>query len=273
MDLKVLEETPPWEWPLETDRFLRDVLMDDRAAAADRVLAAELAGNFAVINDDLARALLSILENGSASEDLRGTAAISLGPVLEQGDIFEFDDPDDVPISEDTFTTIQETLRRLFGDDRVPRKVRRRILEASVRAPQDWHPDAVRTAFASDNEAWRLTAVFAMRWIRGFEPQILEALESTNPDIHYQAVCAAGNWEVDEAWPHVSRLLQDPTTEKTLLLAAIDAVAAIRPQEAGMFLVDLTRSDDQDIVDAAHEAAMMAEATLEADLDDDADLD
>ena len=42
------------------------------------------------------------------------------------------------------------------------------------------------------DEAWRLTAVFCMRFIRGFEEQILEALKSQHPDIHHEAVLAAG---------------------------------------------------------------------------------
>jgi hypothetical protein len=44
-----------------------------------------------------------------------------------------------------------------------------RILEASVRAPQDRHPDAVRAAYASGDAAWKLTAVFRMADVRGFE--------------------------------------------------------------------------------------------------------
>jgi hypothetical protein len=54
-------------------------------------------------------------------------------------------------------------------DASVPTDVRRRILEASVRAPQDWHRDAIRAAYASDDDVWRLTAVFCMRSVRGFE--------------------------------------------------------------------------------------------------------
>jgi len=71
-----------------------------------------------------------------------------------------------------------------------------------------------------------LTAVFAMAHIRGFSDQILEALKSANPEIHYEAVRAAGNWELDAAWPHVVRLVGDPGTPKALLLAAIEAVAS-----------------------------------------------
>ncbi|MBW1816138.1 MAG: hypothetical protein JRJ60_03150, partial [Deltaproteobacteria bacterium] len=176
-------------------------------------------------------------------------------------------------ISDDTFRKIQESLRRLYLDAAVPKYVHRRILEASVRAPRDWHQDAIRAAYSSDDEDWRLTAVFSMRWVRGFDNQILEALDNNNQDIHYQAICAAGNWEVDAAWSHVSKLVSEQVTDKPILLAAIDAVAGIRPQEAGMILVDLTDSDDEDIAEAAHEAIYMAEAMAEDPLRDDFDDD
>jgi hypothetical protein len=262
MDLKMLPEIPPWEWPEDTDKMLLEVLVNDRASAADRLIAADLAGDIIVMNDEIADALLSIVQSKDHSEVLRGRAAISLGPVVELADTDGFEDPDDIPISENAFHKIRDSLYRLYMDASVPKNVRRRILEASVRAPQDWHKGAVRAAYYSDDEDWRLTAVFSMRWIRGFEREILEALESDNRDVHYEAVCAAGNWEIDAAWPHISALVTSPDTEKFLLLAAIEAVADIRPQEAGMILVDLTDSNDEDIVEAVHEAMAMAEGQL-----------
>jgi hypothetical protein len=268
MDLKLLAETPPWEWPAEADKMLLEVLTKDQVDASDRLLAAELAGDYTVINDELVDALLSILQGDDESEQLRGKAAISLGPILEHGYIDGFDDPDDVPITESAFRKIRESLRRLYMDAALPKKVRRRILEASVRAPQDWHPDAIRAAYAGDDEQWRLTAVFSMRWVRGFDSQILEALESSNEDVHYQAVRAAGNWEVDAAWPHISGLISAPGTDKALLLAAIDAMAIIRPQEAATTLLELVDSDDEEIVDAAHEAMAMAAALSDDAFDD-----
>jgi hypothetical protein len=272
MDLKTLQDTPPWEWPEGAGRIFLDILRDDQAAASDRVLAAELAGDFTVINEELVGALLSILGNGAESEKLRGKAAISLGPVLEHADTEGFEDPDDVPITERTFHAIQESLRKLYVDARVPTEVRRRILEASVRAPQTWHRDAIRAAYSSDDEAWRLTAVFCMQFIRGFDEQILDALNSKNPDIRYEAVCAAGNWEVEAAWPHVAALVTSKRIDKPLLLAAIEAVAGIRPHEAPAILADLTGSADEDIADAVYEAMIMAKGRLgeEEDEDDDA---
>jgi hypothetical protein len=271
MDLKTLKDTPPWDWPEGAGKTFLGILRDGQADESDRLLAAKLAGDFTVINDELVGALLSILRSGVESEELRCKAVISLGPALEHAYIDGFEDPGDVPITEQTFHGTQESLRKLTMDGDVPKNVRRRILEASVRAPQDWHQDAVRAAYSSDDEDWKLTAVFSMRFVRGFDEQILEALESANPDIHYQAVCAAGNWEVDAAWAHITALVTSKETEKPLLLAAIDAVASIRPQEAGVILVGLTDSDDEDIVEAAHEAIAMAEGQSYDEYDDDDD--
>lgn len=272
MNLKTLKDLPPWEWPKGAGKMILKILRDDRADSSDRLLAAELAGDFTVINDELVDALLSVLCNKDASDVLRGQAAISLGPVLEEAYTDEFEDPDYIPITEQTFCRIRETLQKLYMDPGIPKEVRRAVLEASVRAPQDWHQDAIRAAYSSGDESWKLTAVFCMRFVRGFDDQIIEALKSENEDIHYQAVCAAGNWEVDAAWSHIAGLVSMPeATEKPLLLAAIEAVASIRPHEAGEILLDLTESDDEDIVDAAYEALALAGVTLDDDEEDDDD--
>jgi len=272
MDLKTLKDIPPWEWPEGAGKIFLEILLDDQADEEDRLIAAELAGDFTVINDELADALLTIVGNGDESEEMRGTAAISLGPALEQAYIEDFEDPDDVPITEQTFRRSQETLRKLYVDSRIPKEVRRWILETAVRAPQDWHQNAIRAAYHSGDEAWKLTAVFCMRFVRGFDEQILEALGSQNLDIHYEAVCAAGNWEVDDAWPHIAALLTSEETEKDLLLAAIEAAAFIRPNEAPEIFGDLLDSDDEDIVDAIQDAmAMTGEPWDDEDGDDEDD--
>jgi hypothetical protein len=272
MDIRTFKEMPPWEWPENAGKVFLDVLRDDQADGSDRLLAAELAGDFAVISDELAVALLSILCNSREPDALRGQAAISLGPALEYAFTDGFDDPDDTPITEPMFRKIQETLHKLYMDAHIPKLVRRRVLEASVRGPENWHKDAVRAAYRSDEEDWKLTAVLCMQFIRGFNKQILESLKSQNPDIHYEAVCAAGNWEIDAAWPHIAALITSEETEKDLLLAAIESAAFIRPQEVSEIIGPLLDSDDEDIVDAVHEALAMADA-LDDDEDDDEDED
>ncbi|MCG6878191.1 MAG: hypothetical protein LJE96_03435 [Deltaproteobacteria bacterium] len=273
MELKILEDIPPWEWPEGTDRVLLGILRDNQKDKSERLLAAELAGDYTVVNDELAEALLSIVRNGEESEDLRAKAVISLGPVLETAYIDEFEEPEAVPISEETFHEIQASLRELYMDMDVPMEVRRRTLEASVRAPQEWHQQAIRDAYSSGDDLWRLTAVFCMRYVRGFDTQILEALEDENQDIHYEAVCAARTWEVDAAWSHIANLATSELTDKSLRLAAIEAVASIRPQEAPDILSEVSQSDDEDILDAVYEAMAMCGMFPDEDYDDDDDWD
>jgi hypothetical protein len=272
MKLKTFTDTPSWEWPEDTDKIFSEALRDDQADESERLLAAELAGDSTVINDELADELLVIVSDDKESDSLRARAAISLGPALEYAFIDGFEDPEEVPISENKFHEIQKMLCKLYLDTDVPKEVRRRILEASVRAPQDWHQSAIQEAYSSTDESWKLTAVFCMRFVRGFDEQILEALDTENQDIHYEAVCAAGNWEVDAAWSHIAALITAENTNKYLLLAAIEAVAGIRPQEAEEILLDLTQSEDEDIAEAASGAMTMTEAFFDNEDENDDSL-
>jgi len=269
VDLKTLIDTPPWDWPREAGDMFQMILNDSRGQLSDRLTAAELAGSSTVINDDLAGVLMAIIGNAEEPEELRAKAAISLGPVLEQADTDGFEDPEDVAISEITFRNLQDKLHKLYLENSISKEVRRKILEASVRAPQNWHQKAIMTAYSSGDRDWMLTAVFSMRWVRGFENQILEALKSSDPEIHYQAVSAAGNWELDAAWPHILGLLNDAGTSKPLLLAVIGAISSIRPQEAGELLADLAESDDEDVAEAANEAIAMSEPIPDEEDDED----
>jgi hypothetical protein len=267
MDLKTLLDTPPWDWPKDAGNMFQKILVNRGANESNRLVAAELAGDLTVINDDLADTLLTVVCGADEPEQLRARAAISLGPVLEQAETDGFEDPDDVPITERTFHNIQDSLEKVYRDNSNPREVRRRSLEASVRAPKIWHQDAISSAYSSGDKEWMLTAVFSMRWVRGFDDQILLALKSGDPEIQYQAVNAAGNWELDAAWSHIVELLNDAHSPKPLLLAAIGAVGSIRPAEAREILVDLADSDDEEIAEAVNEA--MAAAEVPSDEEDD----
>jgi len=253
MDLKTLVSIPPWDWPKDAAAIFLNVLSDGNSEESDRLMAAKMGGEYVVMEDEIAEALLAILKSADEFEGLRSRAAISFGVALEQGDSFGFEDPDDLLLSEKMFDKVVFWLRELFFDVDVPREVRRRILEASVRAPQDWHGDAVRAAY-HDDDKWRLTAVFCMRFIPGFDEQILEALKNHNKLILYEAVCAAGSRELDAAWPHIVRLATSEETEKKLRLTAIEAVAYIRPHEAEEAVGHLIDHDDEDIVEATFEA-------------------
>jgi len=274
-NLDSLQDTPPWEWPRDAGELFLEILTDPGASAKDRLTAADLAGDFTVIDDPLSDALMEIAGNAGEPDELRATAVISFGAALEQGDLFGFEDPDDVPISEETFERILVTLHDLYSDRSVPVLVRRRALEASVRAPQDWHNEAIAQAWSSGDRDWMLTAVFAMRWVRGFGDAILQALQTTDPEIHLEAVQAAGAAELKPALGHIVSLIEDAATPKPLLLVAIDAVAGIAPSDAEKILTDLLDSDDEDIAEAAEEAIASAteREASEFDLEDPDDED
>jgi hypothetical protein len=269
MNLKTLKETAPWNWPEGTDQLLLGVLKDGAQPDSDRLLAAELAGDLAVINESVVDTLLSILGNRDENEALRGQSAISLGPVLELCDIDGFDDPGEIPISSEVFLRLQQRLNELFVDPATPKEVKRRILEASARASQDWHHEAISQAFSSHDANWQLTAVFCMGYVGGFDAEILKALTNANPAIQYLAISAAGVWQVEGAWPHIIAKLNADDTEKPVLLAAIDAVASLRPAETQEVLSELLDCDDEDLVEAASEAIGMAEERLKGHSEDD----
>lgn len=257
MDINSLCETPAWEWPTGTANFLLGILKDKGSEPSDRMRAADLAGNFVVVNDALVLELLKILVNDEESKELRSVAAISFGPALEYSDVEGFDDPEDTLISEVAFRRIQEILQKVYLDESNPKEVRRRALEGSVRAPQDWHEIAIKRAFDSGDEDWVLTAVFSMVYISGFDEQIVESLESENHEIQRHAVEAAGNWGIREAWPRISALLSSQDTDKDLLIAAIEASVRTNPLEALKALDEYIVSDDSEISEAAQEAMSM----------------
>jgi hypothetical protein len=267
MDLRAFVVTPPWDWPRDAAKIFHQVLNDSQAKASDRLIAAELAGDFTVINNRLSADLRAIADNAEESVELRVKAVISFGAALEAAETYGFDDPEDVPIGPNTFRKIQALLHKLYQDENNPKELRRRTLEAAVRAPQEWQREAIKSAFASGDREWVLTAVFGMRWVNGFDAEIVEALDNPDPETHYESVCAAESWSVEGAFPHVLGLIRNKKTDKDLLIAAIQAVGAIRPKEARELLEDLTDSNDDDIAAAADEAISMAEMDLDEDMD------
>jgi len=261
MTVERLRQTPPWEWPPDAGATLLSALRDRNLSADERETAAHLAGDLVVMNDDVAEALVSVASDRGEPETLRAAAAIALGPVLEQTEMEGFDDDgvSEPPIAEATLETVLHNLRRIHDDAGEPMLVRRRALEASIRYPQDWHPNAVRAAYRSDEHDWKLTAVFAMQYVRGFEKEIRAELAGSDPELRFEAVRAAGAQELAAAWPTVKSLLTSPDTDRDLLFAAIEAAAGMSPENARSILEDLADSDDEEIAEAADEALSMME--------------
>lgn len=103
-----------------------------------------------------------------------------------------------------------------------------------------------------------------MTHVRGFDQEILQALESPGPLLRYEAMRATAAWGVGAAWPHVRAVLRADDTDKPLLLAAIDAVATICPEDAAEILDDLADSEDEEIAEAVAEALVIAGGLADA---------
>lgn len=261
MNIESLRQTPPWEWPKDAAATLLLSLRDPRRAPDEREVAASLAGDLVVMNDEIAVTLASLASDRAEPENVRAAAAISLGPVLEQTEMegFEDDGISEPPITERTLKFIQKTLRGIYSDTAEPLLVRRRAFEASVRFPDDWHADAIRAAYSGSEHDWKLTAVFAMQYVPGFDQQILESLASNDPELQFEAVRAAGAQGLAAAWPRIESLLTSPETDRDLRLAAIEAAVTVAPEKAAPILVDLCDSEDEEIAEAAADAMSDAE--------------
>ena len=48
VDLRTLADTPPWDWPRDAGTLFQEILTDHKAKESDRLIAAQLAGDFTV---------------------------------------------------------------------------------------------------------------------------------------------------------------------------------------------------------------------------------
>jgi len=273
-ELNTLKDTPPWKWPKETGKLFLKILQDPGSDPTVRLLAIDLAGDFTVMDDRLAEVLLDILENEDETENLRTRAAISLGPVLEYSCTFGLES-DDSAISPEMAEQIKESFHRLYETTDVPKEVRRRILEVSVRAPQGWHKKAVRAAYASDDEDYKLTSIFCMGFIPGFDNEIMEAMECDNPVLRNEAVRAAGNWQVDMDWLDIDSPLISGEDDNSLFNSGLKAATGDLSTESEQLYNLRQYSNKDEIIDALHDVLTRGDLPWDdelIDIDDDDDF-
>ena len=129
-----LQDLPSWEWPADAATTLVTALRDEHATEPDLLLATELAGDLAVMDDAVAAALLALIEKPDEFQRVRAQAAIALGPALEQASDEGFDQAlSDPPISEPMFTKVQQTQNDFPSGSRLT--VRRESLFANGAPP------------------------------------------------------------------------------------------------------------------------------------------
>jgi HEAT repeat protein len=112
----------------------------------------------------------------------------------------------------------------------------------------------ISEAYASDNMALRVSAVFAMGRSadKRYSAVVRKELTSVLPAMRAEAARACGELEVAEAVPELSKLIDDSDTDVTT--AALIALGQIGSDEARHLLEHAAESDDEEIAATAEEA-------------------
>jgi HEAT repeat protein len=112
----------------------------------------------------------------------------------------------------------------------------------------------IREAYASENMALRVSAVFAMGRSsdKQYSSVVRKELTSVLPAMRAEAARACGELEVSEAVAELIKLTDD--TETDVIVAALTALGQIGGDEARHLLEHAVDSDDEEIAATAEEA-------------------
>ncbi|MCA9797488.1 MAG: HEAT repeat domain-containing protein [Candidatus Eremiobacteraeota bacterium] len=264
--IELLEQVESWQWPPATGQVLVAIFKTDQNQDM-RCRAALMLGDLAIFNEQIGQALLAAVRDADQPVDVRAAAAVALGPALEQTELVGFDDLefDPPPLPEELFEQIQETFHDLSLDPTQPALLRRRTLEASVRAPEAWHRESVEKAWKTNDSEWQITAVFCMGYLPGFEDKVLEALKSPYQMVVNEAVFTAAERGMPEVFERLATMARDGQLSDEQRFTAIGGLGAMATQESVAVLNELSTSTHEEIARAAKEALMDAQVVAELD--------
>lgn len=144
-------------------------------------------------------------------------------------------------------------LEVIRGQDEV--EVRRRALEAIAYAGRPEVGPLIREAYASPDPLWRISAVFAMGRSAdaAWAPQVRTELESSQPEMRFEAARAAGELELADTAFELAQLTSDADVQ--VQEAAIWSLGQIGGDFARETLTQLlAQADDEDEQDFIQEA-------------------
>lgn len=268
--LRILAATGIWDWPESARTFLLAALGDEDPECREQ--AASLLSQ--ISDDEIAEALLAALESEDEIDSVRGAAAIALGPALEMCSVGDWeDDLEPPPLSAEGYAATQRRLRAVFEDEAAPKLVRRRALEAAVRAPEGWMADAARACFADEDADWKRTGLFAFGMLPGdFEREIVRGLGSDDAEVLREAVRAAGRAEIASAANAVITLAEE-SKDPILRRAAVEALSGLGGHRARDLLERLGDDEDEEIAEIASDALSLRDPLADddelGDFDDD----
>lgn len=233
----------------------------------DTVHAAAIGGLWEDTDPTLIGPLIHDLQT-HASELVRAAAALRLGQFVLAGEYEE------IPVNK--IKPVLAALNDTYLSKTEPVEVRRRALEALAYHTSDALPEFIRAAYLDGHESLRISAVQAMgrsadeQWVK----IVLDEINSTNPEMRFEAAQAGGMLEIPSAVKPLTHLLDD--VDDQVQKMAVWSLGQIGGDVARQVLVHVLKSDQDYLVEAADEALAELEfksGSLELKLLDMADAD
>ncbi len=214
----------------------------------ERVRTAAIEGLWEDNDTALIKPLISLLRD-DPSVSVRAGAATSLGRFVLLGELAK--------IKVRYFVLLQEALLETIHSSVEATEVRRRAVEAIAYCGADGVREIIETAYYDEDEQMRTSAVFAMG--RSADPAfwsdlVISELQSSEPEMRYEAATASGELELADATPFLANLVSDPDRE--VQGAAIWALGQIGGDEARRILYDCYQEqvDGESLRQAVEEA-------------------
>ena len=239
--INLLVEIAEASFEVNFDRVFRFCLGDED----EKVRAAAIEGLWEDHDTALLNPLITMLRD-DPSISVRAGAATSLGRYVLLGEL--------VKIKARHFALVREALLETIRSPFEDLEVRRRAIEAIAYSSEEGVREIIETAYYDEDERMRASAVFAMG--RSADPYwsdlVVNELESSRPEMRYEAARACGELELSATIPLLADLINDPDRE--VLEAAIWALGQIGGNEARRILYDCYREDDEFLCEAVGEA-------------------
>jgi len=228
----------------------------------ERVREAAIEGLWEDDDTALINPLMTLLRD-DPSISVRAVAAISLSRYVLLGELDK--------IKARLFALVREALLETIRSPFEDLEVRRKAIESIAYSSEEGVRNIIETAYYDEDERMRISAVFAMG--RSADPYwadlVMSELESSSPEMRYEAAMACGELELSAATPLLANLVNDPDRE--VQEAAICALGQIGGNEARRTLYTCYEEGDQFLQEAVEEALEQLEflhGFLDIQLDD-----
>jgi HEAT repeat protein len=189
--------------------------------------------------------LLDLLKTEEADR-VRAAAATALGRFLYEGEIEE--------IPAERIAPVTAALKAIFARADEPLEVRRRALESLGYLGYEEVGPLIQQGYQHLEEPMRLSAVFAMG--RSYDERwgeiVKQELDSTNPEMRFEAAHACGELEYTPALRRLVELIED--VDEDVQRAAVWALGQIGGDKARQVLEYILDSEADHLYDEAEAA-------------------